>query len=102
MKYTIRSESDFADRFQKVRPSQFSRAGLCALFAYLEELERDLGEEIEFDPIGLCCDWTEYANATEACAAYGHQESDADKAFEWLLDQTHAIDSGESVLVLNF
>jgi len=102
MKDTIRSGSDFADRFQKIRPDQFSRAGLYSLFDYLEELEAGCGEEIEFDPIGLCCDWTEYENATEACEAYGHQESDADKAFEWLLDQTHAIDSGESVLVLNF
>ena len=102
MKYTIRSGSDFADRFQKIRPDQFSRAGLCALFAYLEELERDLGEEIEFDPIGLCCDWTEYDSATEACAAYGHAEEDPEKALEWLRDQTQVVEAGESVLVLNF
>lgn len=102
MKDTIRSVEDFADRFAKIRPNHFSRAGLCALYDHLEEFERSLDEEIEFDPIGICCEWTEYENATEACAAYGHQESDADKAFEWLLDQTHAIDSGESVLVLNF
>jgi hypothetical protein len=101
MKITL-TESEFVNRFLAIRPDNFSREGLRALFDYLGELEREAEDETEFDPIGICCEWTQYDSATEACAAYGHQESDADKAFEWLLDQTHAIESAESVLVLNF
>jgi hypothetical protein len=102
MKDTIRSGSDFADRFAKIRPNHFSRAGLCALYDHLEEFERSLDEELEFDAIGLCCEWTEYENATEACAAYGHAEEDPEKALEWLRERTQVVEAGESVLVFNF
>ena len=101
MKITL-TDSEFVNRFLAIRPNNFSREGLRALFDYLGDLEREAEGETEFHPIGICCDWTEYANATEACAAYGHQESDADKAFGWLLDQTQVVEAGESVLVLNF
>lgn len=45
------------------RDSQFSYAGLLALFNYLEEYYGDsvnLGESYEVDAIGLCSEWTEY------------------------------------------
>jgi hypothetical protein len=101
MKITL-TESEFVNRFLAIRPDNFSREGLRALFGHLEELERDLGEEVEFDPIGLCCDWSEYNLATEACADFGHAEEDSEKALEWLRDQTQVVEAGESVLVLNF
>jgi hypothetical protein len=101
MKITL-TESEFVNRFLAIRPNNFSREGLRALFDYLEELERDLGEEVEFDPIGLCCEWTEYASAIEACADFGHAEEDPEKALEWLRDQTQVVEAGESVLVLSF
>jgi hypothetical protein len=101
MKITL-TEYEFVNRFLAIRPDNFSREGLRALFDYLGDLEREAEDEIEFDPIGICCEWTQYKNATEACAAYGHVEEDAEKAIWWLRDQTHAIEAGESVLVLNF
>lgn len=102
MKDTIRSGSDFAERFAKIRPNRFSRAALCALFDHLEEFERGLDEELEFDAVGICCEWTEHANATEACAAYGHAEQDPAKALEWLRERTQVVNAGKSVLILNF
>jgi hypothetical protein len=101
MKITL-TESEFVNRFLAIRPDNFSREGLRALFGHLEELERDLGEEIEFDPIGLCCEWSEYGSASEACADFGHAEEDPEKALEWLRDQTQVVEAGESVLVLSF
>ena len=38
----------------------FSYEGLSALFDYLEEMEESTGEELEFDPVALCCEYEEY------------------------------------------
>ena len=56
MKTTV-SFSDFVDGFTKLdRKDQFSYDGLKLIFDYLESEE----EEIEFDPINICCTYTEY------------------------------------------
>mgnify|MGYP000937867117 CR=1 FL=1 len=53
MKTTV-NFSDFVDGFQKIgRGNQFSCDGLKLIFDYLES-------EIEFDPIDICCTYTEY------------------------------------------
>jgi len=41
------------------RQSNFPGNGLSVLFNYLEELEDDIGEEIELDVVGLCCDYSQ-------------------------------------------
>jgi hypothetical protein len=38
----------------------FTYEGLNALFEYFEELEEDMGYEIDFDPIAIRCEFTEY------------------------------------------
>ena len=112
MKETV-TQSRFLDVFRQVRPNQFSRPALVALFDYLGELERELGEETEFDPIALCCDWTEYRDAIQAAEAYGWEapeipegeerdDTSDRKALEYLQDNTHVIDFDGGVLVLNF
>lgn len=53
-------KNDFIREMSDIRPENFSYDGLEALFNYLEELEDDYGEEIEFDPIALCCEFTEH------------------------------------------
>ena len=112
MKETV-TESRFIEAFRQTRPNQFSRPALVALFDYLGELERELGDETEFDPIGLCCDWTEYKNPIEAAEAYGWEapeipegeerdDTSYRKALEFLADQTHVVEFDGGVLVLNF
>ena len=64
MKQTV-NFSQFVDTFKAVRPNNFSYDGLRALFDYLEEYEEDTGEEIEFDVIAICCDYSEYASIKE-------------------------------------
>ena len=56
---------DFKDAFDDIRPDNFSYEGLEALFDYLQMLEDDIGKPIELDVIGLCCDYSEYANLKE-------------------------------------
>ena len=112
MKETV-TQSRFLEAFKQTRPNQFSRAALVALFAHLEELERDLGEETEFDVVSLCCDWTEYKDAFEAAQAYGWEapeipegeerdDTSDRKAMEYLQDNTHVVEFSGGVLVLNF
>ena len=112
MKETV-TESRFLEVFRLVRPNQFSRPALVALFDYLDQLEQDLGEETEFDPIALCTEWTEYADPIEAAEAYGWEAPDVAegeerddtsdrKALEYLQDNTHVVEFDGGVLVLNF
>jgi len=61
MKDTI-TEHTFTDEMIK---HGFSYEGTKALFEYLEQLEQDCDQEIEFDPIAFRCDFDEYENLKE-------------------------------------
>ena len=52
----------FRDAFKQsdTYKNNFSYEGLHALFEYFEELEDDIGEEIELDVVAICCGYTEY------------------------------------------
>ena len=65
------TDSQFIDRFRKIRPTNFTYEGLQALFEYLEQYEDDTGEEIELDVIGLCCEFYQYDNLKEFQDDYG-------------------------------
>lgn len=59
MKQTI-NFTTFANAFQNSsRADQFSYEALELIFEYIEDYERDTGEEVEFDMIGICCEWAE-------------------------------------------
>ena len=57
MKQTI-GLSQFRDAFS-IRPNNFSYDALGLLFNYLEQMEKDCGEELELDAIAICCDYAE-------------------------------------------
>lgn len=111
MKITV-TESMFIEQFKRVRPENFSKAALEALFAHFQNMECDQGEEMELDVIAICCDFTEYDSALEAAEAYGfepkHSEDErADTserdALEFLQDNTTVLDLGTNgVVVLNY
>lgn len=108
------SKYDFSSAFHRAgRGDQFSHAALDALFDYLEEMESDLGEEIELDVIGLCTEWSEYSSALEAAEGAGYEkdedeDQDEDEieeaALDWLRDQAGTvIEVGDgSVVIQNF
>ena len=57
---------DFVKEFEEFgREGQFSYEGKEALYNYLNELAEDIGEPIELDIIGICCDFTEYESLEE-------------------------------------
>lgn len=102
MKTTVTSHQ-FVEAFRACgRESQFSRAALFALFEYLEEYENSTGEEIELDPIGICCEWAEYSSAREAAEEYGFEAEDDDEAEKWLGRKTTVVQFDGGLVVQQF
>ena len=91
---------EFSRWFEQNRPNNFSRAGLRGLFDYLEEYEDSTGEQIEFDGIALCCDFTEYSDIDDFHCEYDAEEyPDVDT----IQDYTQVIELGnESFIIQNF
>ena len=59
MKQTI-NFWQFSDMFITMdRKNNFPGNGLAVLWDYLEEFEKDTGEEIELDVVALCCDFSQ-------------------------------------------
>lgn len=83
MKTTI-TYNEFANAFltSGSYETKFSREGLSALFDYFEELEESTGEEIEFDMVGIACDFTEYASIAEFRENYGDEYKTWDDVYE--------------------
>ena len=51
---------DFREAFRAMdRQDKFTYEGLEILFDFLEDMERDIGEELELDVIALCCDFAQ-------------------------------------------
>src|SRR5690554_2842180 len=86
MKITV-TENMFKEQFVRMnRADNFSSAGLSALFEFLEDMEKDIGEEYELDVIGLCCDFSE-EHYTDIADDYGI-EADFHEVLEYLENET--------------
>ena len=98
----IITEYDFINQFKAVRPDDFSYAALQALFSYLEELEDDMGDQIEFDVIGLCCDYSEFT-FDELREYYSFDlkdvETDVD-LIDYLQDRTTVISVDDNTVII--
>jgi len=100
MKQTV-NEYTFRDAFS-IRPNSFSYEALGAMFEYFEQLEDDIGEEMELDPIAICCDYAEYT-LEEINQEYGESFDDLNQVVEWLGEQTIVIPvNDESVVIQSF
>mgnify|MGYP003661338073 FL=1 len=86
MKQSI-SESYFVDEIVKDEYNSISVQGARALFDYLEEYERDSGQDIEFDLVAIRCDFSEYENLDAVLDDY-----DNIKTLEDLQDNTTVIE----------
>ena len=103
---------EFRETFQSFRPDNFSYRGLSALFDYFEELESDIGEEIEFDCIAICCDFSEHESAIACIEEHGYSlEFDDDdddddekeeKALEYLRGNTLVIPFENGIIIQAF
>lgn len=94
----------FCDAFSETYKNNFTYEGKKALFEYLEQYEEETGEEIELDPVSLCCEYTEYESLKEFQEAY---DVDGGKTYETLDDirdntQIIEIEGTERFIVLDF
>lgn len=74
------------------RKDQFSYKGLEILYDYLENLSEDIGEDIEFDVIGLCCEYSEdhYVDIADYYSIdLDEAEGDEDEELEIVLNYLH-------------
>jgi hypothetical protein len=60
--------------------ANWSRAGALALADYLEEIESETGEEMEFDRVAIRCDYSEYKDLGSWAEDYfaGDEQAGAD------------------------
>jgi hypothetical protein len=107
MKMTL-SFFQFIDNWPEGRKDQFSFDALRAIFDEIEQIENDTAIETEFDPIAICCEWTEYDNEIEAAKEYGYEpdsgndEEKAEDARKWLEDRTTILDAGDKIVMIQF
>jgi hypothetical protein len=97
------TKSDFTAAFanSEERKGQFSYGALCALYDYLTDYEESCDAEVDFDMIALCCEYTEYANATEALDCYDLHDEDRDD-LENLRDHTTVIEFDGGIVIADF
>jgi hypothetical protein len=116
MKTTL-STSHAAEILANDENSTFSRLGAYALVQYLEQLEEDCGEEIEFDHVAIRCDYSEYDSLTDwaedffagdnwrdnvNCDADADDDTLDEKIREYIQDHGQLIEFDGGVIVSSF
>ena len=71
--------------------ASWSRDGARAIVEYLEQLEEDTDEPLQFDRVAIRCDFTEYGSALEAATEYTAPMDNEQAALEWLQERTTVI-----------
>jgi hypothetical protein len=89
MKKTL-TQYEIAHELMQDDNANWSRAGAFALAEYFEQLEEDLGENIEFDAVAIRCDFSEY----ESLQDWAHDYF-TDAVEEMGFTQTEEIDDND-------
>ena len=82
----------------------FSYGGRVALFEYLEQYEQESGSELDFDPVALRCEFTEFSNLDEVGNYYTDLQDlgpDEEK-LDWLQDRTQVIEFETGIILQDF
>lgn len=117
MKMTM-NFSQFIDNWPESRKDQFSYGALRAIYDYYEEYEENTGEEVEYDPVAICCEWSEYKTAWDAMEQYQPddmpaegeegddlieiQEKNEQAALEWLEERTTVLKTDSGIVFIQF
>lgn len=109
---TTMSWDDVRRGIWEVYDHQFTWEAAGCLAEYYENLEEEIGEDIEIDPVAIACDWDEYGDAEELVEAYGYvlnddwaEEEDSEKVdavIEYLRENTDVIEFSGGWLVRAF
>lgn len=112
--YTFRDAFTGSDTYKH----NFTYEGLTALYEYLTEYEESTGEEIEFDMVALCCEYSEYPSAVNCCDDIGAdydfeqtidelskeeiQEEMEEQALKYLQDNTQVVKFDDGIIIQDF
>jgi hypothetical protein len=113
MKQTLKT-SEAADILLRDKNAKWSYAGARALVEYLEELEENIGEELELDCVAIRCDYSEWDSLTDWAGDYfgtdadwrsiiGCEDEETDeKIREYIQDHGQLIEFEGGVIVSSF
>lgn len=100
------SKTDFIDWFRSsdTYKNNFSYEGLDALFDWLEEYEDGTGQDVEFDPIAICCEFSEYENLQEVKENYSCINDMDDLEMHTSVIPVYSIDGlkSEKLIIVDF
>ena len=83
--------------------NSFSLEGARALQEHLEDYSNDFGENIEFDPIAWCCEYSEYENWQEAYKRYGDGTiTDPEQMKEFIDERTMTYEFDGGIIIQDF
>ena len=114
MKETL-TNNEIADRLFRDENAGFSYEGAKALAEYLEQLEEDCGEEMEFDRVAIRCDYSEHSSLQDWAEDYfagdwreevGVEDCDGDdaddKIRDYIRDHGQLIEFDGGIIVSSF
>ena len=97
---TTLNGDQFIAAMRAARPDNFTHDALQALFDYLEGLSEDTGEDVECDPIAICCDYSEMSES-DFKAAYSNfdelQDADSEQIADFISERTYLCGMYEDV-----
>ena len=88
---------DMVQKFGEGYKNKYSYEGFCALFDYMEDYSEEMEENVEFDFIAWCCDFTEYKNLEEIKKDYKMIDT-----MEDLENFTQVIEFDGGIIIQNF
>ena len=85
--------------------ANWSRGGAIALIEYLEQVEQDCGISINFDPIALRCEYSEYESFQDFANAYWTEDRNTvldENIKQFIEDNTVLIEFDGGIIVQDF
>ncbi len=102
MKITLNT-NEAAYKLMRDDNANWSFNGAQALVEYLEAIEEDTGEDIEFDLVAIRCDYSEYKDLQQFAEARTNLENaDDDSIREHIEDRGVLVDFNGGIIVSNF
>ena len=88
---TTLNGSQFIDAMRAARTDNFTNDALRVLFDYFDGLSDDIGEDVECDPIAICCDYSEMSES-DFKAAYSNfdelEDADSGQIADFISEHT--------------
>ncbi len=85
---------DAANSIATNRRANWSLAGAFSLAEYLEGIESDTGEQMDFNAVEIICEWTEYKSLQEWADEHYGEDGDGE-GWKWALSITEDMSGDE-------